>query len=329
MSASAAVPGASAEILSAAETLLGEPILETAPAGKGANSHILRIDTPSRRLALKLYPRRVGDTRDRLAVEWQALTFLRGLGLQSVPAPLARDVDRRLMAMEWIEGPLALPHRPQDFDAALDFLTTIFAASHDAGTDSFPTASEACLSSAEILRQIEARLTLFVAEPMLDDFLEQTVRPRLVAARARLAAEADDLTPLAVAQRRLIPADFGFHNAIREPDGTLRFFDFDYFGWDDPVKLAADMILHPAMSFSPREEAETAARLGAALPDDPDFGARLARQLPLHALRWSLILLNLLRRDRAGELPTDDDERAARISAQIAKAQRMCERAGL
>ena len=45
--------------------------------------------------------------------------------------------------------------------------------------------------------------------------------------------------------RSLVPSDFGFHNSLRRPDGSLAFVDFEYFGWDDPVKLTADILLHP------------------------------------------------------------------------------------
>ena len=36
--------------------------------------------------------------------------------------------------------------------------------------------------------------------------------------------------------RTLSPSDFGFHNALRTPAGTMVFLDFEYFGWDDPAK---------------------------------------------------------------------------------------------
>ena len=45
--------------------------------------------------------------------------------------------------------------------------------------------------------------------------------------------------------RVLSPSDFGFHNALRRPDGTIVFVDFEYFGWDDPAKMMADAMLHP------------------------------------------------------------------------------------
>ena len=40
----------------------------------------------------------------------------------------------------------------------------------------------------------------------------------------------------------LSPSDFGFHNSLMTINGSLTFIDFDYFDWDDPVKLTADFI---------------------------------------------------------------------------------------
>ena len=51
-------------------------------------------------------------------------------------------------------------------------------------------------------------------------------------------------------RRSLSPSDFGFHNALLEADGRLTFVDFEYFGWDDPVKIVADVMLHPGMGLS-------------------------------------------------------------------------------
>jgi hypothetical protein len=72
-------------------------------------------------------------------------------------------------------------------------------------------------------------------------------------ARARqgyLALGLDFDAELAEEMRTLSPSDFGFHNAIRKTDGTLCFIDFEYFGWDDPVKLTADFLHHPGMALS-------------------------------------------------------------------------------
>ena len=309
-------------LMEAASRLAGEAVVTLVSAGAGANSHVLRVTTPTRTLGLKCYPHRPGDPRDRLDVEWRALRFLRGMGIAAVPAALGRDDGNRLMLMEWIEGELVSTHGPADIDAAARFIANVFHGSTTPHATGFTLASEACLSVHEINRQIEARLAAVTPHPMLRTFLDDTFLPTFAAVRSRIALELDDRRDLPVSLRRLIPADFGFHNALRQPDGRLRFVDFDYFGWDDPVKMTADFVLHPAMSLGAAEKLSLVAQLAAAVPEDTTFLDRLAAHKPLYALRWALILLNPFRFDRTEVFPDPQPER--RLEMQIEKAERMC-----
>lgn len=309
-----------------AEALAGVPVLAMVPAGQGANSHIVRLETKTGPFALKVYPQRPGDQRDRLEVEWQALRFLGASGLKQAPRAIARDDTNRLMLMEWIEGEIIAHHQPGDLNDALRFVEGIFRASQDAGASGFPLASEACLSATEICRQIDQRFSGFIGYEPLDQALGELVRPAYAAARAAVASELAAPSDLAPSERRLIPADFGFHNAIRQQDGTVRYIDFDYFGWDDPVKFIADFVVHPAMSLDTAERAEVIARLTDALPDSVGAAARLKRHLPLYAIRWALILLNAFRKDRASTLPVEQDARTALFVRQWQKAHDMIER---
>ena len=228
------------------------------------------------------------------------------------------------MLMEWIGGESVAAHSRSDLEAAISFVVRIFELSGEPGIPRFASASEACFSPAEILRQIDARLAELRRHPMLAAFFEEELFPALAAARSAMpgTAASDELAP---GLRRLIPADFGFHNALRQADGRLRFFDFDYFGWDDPVKLTADFVLHPAMSLSEADKGLVVERMAAALPDDPGFTRRVRRHLPLYAVRWALILLNPFRADRQEALPADAARRQELLAAQIGKARAMCE----
>jgi hypothetical protein len=102
----------------------------------------------------------------------------------------------------------------------------------------------------------------------------------------------DFARPLDADKRCLSPSDFGLHNALRRPDGRFAFVDFEYFGWDDPVKLVADFILHPGMTLPSSLIARFRRGARRLFASDPDFAQRLALLEPLIALRWGLILLN-------------------------------------
>jgi Phosphotransferase enzyme family len=312
-------PRSASDIWRAAETLLGHPLNRLVPAGSGANSHVFRAEDGVANFAVKLYPDRPGDQRPRVANEWLSLSFLRKHEVAAAPRPIAHDVSRSLLIMEWVEGtPIDVPS-DADITACLTFLAQIFALSESAREAGFVLASEACLSGGEILRQILARRAQFIAHSGLQCFLDTVFDPLLARTVASTANSQSDVA-LPPPLRRLVPADFGFHNAIREAGGGLRFIDFDYFGWDDPVKLAADFVLHPAMTLTAAQRRRFVAGLAELLPDDAGFLDRLLRHQPFYALRWALILLNPFRRDRQADPATESV-----LDRQLAKANGMAE----
>jgi hypothetical protein len=119
-------------------------------------------------------------------------------------------------------------------------------------------------------------------------FLRDRFEPEF-AARRQVDPAFAELPP---AHRTLSPSDFGFHNALRRPGGELVFIDFEYFGWDDPVKLVSDFLWHPAVELSAAERDVLVAAAAATYGDDPAYAARRAAYEPLIALRWAAIVLN-------------------------------------
>ena len=315
-----------AEIHTAAKSLAPGEVRSVRSVAAGANSRIFCVESSSGVFALKSYPVRHGDTRQRGEIEWQALHFLSRYGLTAVPTPLARDVTGRFLLMEWINGaPITAPS-DNELEAAMKFVQDIFAASSEPDAAAFPPASEACLCAADILMQIEQRLHYLREETRLDAFMANTFRPLLALAKSRISAQVALERVIGADQRRLIPADFGFHNVLRETGGRIRYLDFEYFGWDDPVKLTADFLLHPAMQLTAAHRDLFTAGIAAALSSDLDFTSRLKRHLPLLALRWVLILFNPFRSDRNPGYtgPANDalfNERMAKAKILIAWAQ--------
>jgi hypothetical protein len=273
---------------------------ELVAVAAGANSRVYRVDCGGRRFALKLYPAEEAGGRDRLAAEAGALELMAAAGISQAPRLVAVDRDHRCALLSWIDGAPAADPGDADVRAAVRFLGEIHALRDAPAAAALPGAAEACLSGAEIVRQLErrfARLAALPGEPELARFLTGPVAPaldaRVAAAKRALAAAGIDFSAeLDEHQRTLVPSDFGFHNALRRPDGSLAFVDFEYFGWDDPVKLTADFLLHPGHSLSPAQRAAARGGLLELYGPDSQFECRLDAYLPLFALRWALIALN-------------------------------------
>lgn len=323
---------------------LQRPVLAVERIGGGRNSRIFKLtlaDGPP--LALKAYFRHPGDNRDRLRTEFGAFEFLWRHGVRNVPQPVAADPARSWAAYEFIEGERIEPGRAGagELAAALDLAAQLRELSRNPASRGLGAASEAFFSVAEILENIRARLErLRAVEPQdepglaLRDFLQGELAPMLEAASrwsaARLAAAGQTLAQqLDWSERTLSPSDFGFHNALRRPDGRVIFLDFEYFGWDDPAKMMSDFLLHPAMELSAELKRQFAGGLLRRFGDWPWLGARLEAVYPLFGLKWCLILLNeflpeaLRRREFAAVTAT---ERAALQWQQLARARRMLQR---
>jgi len=314
--------------IAAAAMLNGAPVNDVVRVLQGGNNRLYRVAGADGAMALKSYPSPDDDPRDRLGTEYGALSFLKAQGEDAVPAPIAMSREMSAALYQWIDGtPIASPNNG-DIDAALDFLRRLHGYRSAPGAAGLPLASETCLSTAEILRQTAARETrlseIAAGETQLRDFLA-----RLCGRRAALTAGNSPAAELPIAQRTLSPSDFGFHNALRTAEGRIVFVDFEYFGWDDPVKLTADFLLHPGMALDPDARRRFARGMVELHAGDANFRARLERQLPLYALRWCLILLNEFlperwaRRAVAGD---GDGDRAAAQTRQLAKAEAMLAR---
>src|SRR4051812_14558711 len=284
-----------------AEALLGAPVeVHHLAAAGGRNSRIYRVDCGTRNFALKQYPSRQADTRDRLGTEVGALTLMERCNVSDVPRVIGVDRNHGYALLTWIDGAAVREVTDADVDAAIAFLGAIHALRGTPWAAEQPAAAEACLSGAEIRRQIDARmalLRLLSDEPELTDFVDGFCEPAFARQVANAVAALEDAgvdfgAELPQEWRSLVPADFGFHNSLRRGDGSLAFVDFEYFGWDDPVKLTADILLHPGRpleSSQRRHFRRAAARL---YGEDNTFERRLAAYLPLFGLRWALILLN-------------------------------------
>lgn len=286
--------------------LAGEPTVSAFPVSGGRNSRTWKLCLASGRpVALKCYYGGSGEALSRLDVEYRAFSLAFGAGLP-VPRPLGRDDAAAVALYAWIDGETPDPRQMtpalcDQFVAMAGALCRLRAAAP--GGCSWP-ARAACLSPAAILDQIDARLSRLreVAPghpcgPGLADFLEACFVPALESRREAFfqGCQTSGLSPHAIlspAAETLSPSDFGLHNAILAPDGTLTFVDFEYFGRDDPAKLTADFLLHPAMELASAMRRRFVAGAAMAFCGSAGYGARLGLLLPLVGLKWCMILLN-------------------------------------
>ncbi len=272
----------------------------------GANNAVFRVDVPAGPFLLKQYFAHPDDGRDRFGAEVAFCQFAWEHGIYVPPQLLASSREERLAMFEFIVG---RPVAPAEIDAiligqAVRFGQQLQDARVAPGADALPLAAESCFSIRQHLACVERRIRrLQTLDPKSDlerDVLrfvrddlsrcwDETRDRVLVQCQALGVAPEEELR---APDRILSPSDFGFHNALLDHQGRVRFFDFEYTGWDDPAKLVCDFFCQVEVPV-PRALFPTfSTGIVSGLPEPECVRQRIDLLFPVYQLKWCCIVLN-------------------------------------
>jgi hypothetical protein len=299
------------------------------PLQGGANNRVYRIDAGGRALVLKQYFHAPEDTRDRLGAEFALSSFAWHNGVLCLPKPIAADFERHLGLYSFVDGRKLAPGEIDEpaVAQALTFALALDALREHRDSHTLPTGSEAVFRFGDHLALVEQRVrrlgrievgdTLqadaarFVSQALMPAWDRIAARARAEAGRAGIALDAE----IPAAERTISPSDFGFHNALRGSDGTIRFIDFEYAGWDDPAKLVGDFFNQVAVPMPRKFYAGFADRFAAARPRAGLHRRRFDLLLPVYGIKWVCIMLNdfLPAGEKRRRFASGEDRRAAQL----------------
>lgn len=292
----------------------------------GRNNRVFCVEGAKGQAALKIYQRDASDPRDRFFAE---KTFYHLVAKSGVSAPglLDSDEDLGVSLLSWLDGG-ALEGKilREDVQSATSFVLGIQTAATVSQKPGM-RASEACFSlreHTELLQNRMKRLTdSSIHVPEILEFIESVLTPCAQAAvKAVQGAASADFAVLG--QPRIYsPGDFGLHNAMRLSSGALAFFDFEYSGWDDPVKTVADIYLQPEKPVDWGYLSETCQAFQAW----PGLEHRVRAWIPFFSVKWAVILLShALKAVSKPGLPADEGSENLLMQRQISKAGEVLKR---
>jgi aminoglycoside phosphotransferase (APT) family kinase protein len=285
------------ELFALAETVLSVRAVSVSWLARGGNSGLVEVTTESgNKYALKLYPGRTGH--DRLSSEFNSFELIRQHGSDCVPFPFRRHTGLNAAMFEWIDGEVVSSPNQEQMRQALGFIRTLHGLRTSPDFHAFHKASAAFLSGAGFEEHLRARFnSLTQLSPKfseLNDYLLNELQPIMEKiiewTQSNWRMEPGYHESLPREAQTLSPSDFGFHNAIARPDGRLAFIDFEYFGWDDPIKLIADFYFHPGMDMD--SDIKLQWLQGAVKIYGIEILDRLHLAWPMIGISWCLILLN-------------------------------------
>lgn len=299
------------------------------PLPGGANNRVYRIDAGGRALVLKQYFHAPEDTRDRLGAEFALSSFAWRNGVLCLPKPIAADFERHLGLYSFVDGRKLEAGEIDEaaVEQALTFALALDALREHRDSATLPTGSEAVFRLGDHLALVEQRVrrlgridvgdalqadaARLVSQALMPAWDRIAARARAEAGRAGIAHDAE----IPAGERTISPSDFGFHNALRGSDGTIRFIDFEYAGWDDPAKLVGDFFNQVAVPVPRKFYAGFADRFAAARPRAGLHRRRFDLLLPVYGIKWVCIMLNdfLPAGEKRRRFAAGEDRRAAQL----------------
>ena len=151
---------------------------------------------------------------------------------------------------------------------------------------------------------IKKELYLFLREKIIPTFkiLKNKINDKKILYQSKYKLYKKDMI--------ISPSDFGFHNVV-ESKKKIFFFDFEYAGYDDPVKLICDFYCQPNQKVSMKQKEKFKKMIIKKYKNYKQLDYLISELLPIHHLKWCCIILNefipskLSIRKHAGQLKND------------------------
>jgi Phosphotransferase enzyme family len=306
------------------------------PVSNGGNNQVYKLVANDESHLVKHYFYHPDDRRDRFASERAFYSYLEEADVHRMPRSQHWMLKERLAVFEFVDGRKPEEATPAMVQQALEFFSEMNAYRHSADAAALPAASEACFSLREHVETVAQRVNRLVQitpEAEIDgkamDFVFNGIQPKwddIAGEVIRSAAREGYAAPLSAGSRCLSPSDFGFHNSIFGRGGKLRFFDFEYAGWDDPVKTVCDFFCQPAVPVDHALLPEFTAKVEELFPD-ANITARVKALLPLYQIKWCCIMLNEFLPTSAARrrFAQGDDDETGRKTRQLERARALCD----
>ena len=227
---------------------------------EGRNNKVFLFNKKNKKIIVKKYKKNFLTKYNRFYTEKFFLEFLERKKIYNVPKIICFDKNEMTIYLTFIDGKQIKKVKKKHLISCLTFLKKInFKTSHI--NFKFQTASDACFSINDHINTCKIKITKLIKKfknkntiksKKILFFLENQIIPSFqkVNREANIRFSKNEIRKKLDKNNMILsPSDFGFHNIILKKN-NLFFIDFEYAGWDDPLKLICDFFLNPDYSIS-------------------------------------------------------------------------------
>lgn len=205
---------------------------------KGRNNFVYSFREKNKIKIIKIF-----RDNERFIKELNFLKYLRKININNVPKIEIYDQKNKFYVSDYIKGHKLKKITKKEILLCLNFIKKI-----NSRKPKFDNATDACLSLYDHCRIVEEKINLVKKIKIKD---KKIVNILLISSSEfqRIKknlnnGEFNFYKKLKKSETILSPSDFGFHN-IKFNKNKLLFFDFEYSGMDDPIKLVCDFFCQP------------------------------------------------------------------------------------
>lgn len=228
----------------------------------GHNNKLFQVKSENKKVLLvKFYHQ---DNIDRLQREFGAISFLREKGFTNIPTTYFNNSKYSYAVYSYEKGISKNSNEltKKDLDEILSFIIKLQKFTKENVEVNFPFGIKSCVSVKGNIDNINHRLKEFLGYVRSKELHPEAVKqlkgidPQKIIQKLlekTLKNIETDLINYRLKQGelRLSPIDLGPHNIIFRPNNTLCFIDFEYFGWNDPVRIVVGFVNHDSNSSLP------------------------------------------------------------------------------
>jgi len=270
---------------------------------QGGNNRVYKVIVGPKKYIIKKYFRSVNDERDRLQTEYRFINYAKSCKVKEIPQFFHCDLKNDMVFYEYVEGDKLKNGEveKEHVQQALAFISAINNCkfSRSGQGSSLSSASEACFSMEEYIKAVDRRMELLSTMDVSDNiskeaeqFITSVMTPAWKTIKRLLNSLPESGNKLENEEQIISPSDFGFHNAILKNDKQICFIDFEYAGWDDPVKMICDFFCQPEIPVPLIYFEYFIDGVNEIINSGHGLREKVKLLMPLHRIKWCCIMLN-------------------------------------
>ena len=281
----------------------------------GKNSKIYKISTDKKKIILKSY---YGKKKIRIKKEFQFYKYLNQINIKNVVTPIAFDFKNNFLALPYIVGKKIHNIQNKHIIQFSNFINKInqknihskiigLAIEGINDRKNHIIICENRINKLKLVKKgglVQKEFHLFLNKKIIPTFkaLKDKINSKKIFYQTKYKLYKKDMI--------ISPSDLGFHNAI-ESKKKIFFFDFEYGGYDDPVKLICDFYCQPNQKVSLKQKEKFKERIIKKYKNYKELDYLISVLLPIYQLKWCCIILNefipskQIIRKYAGQLKND------------------------